>query len=306
MLVADWNKLHPTWNLDIVQAVNDDQKLATYVAAGEKMDTMTYFEAARTIILAFNWLRPLDSYVNRDKYNVAKFSTKEVDLIGRYNGKLWALPYAYGGNATATFYNRGLFLEAGVPEPPTDWNQAWTWEQFRDIARKLTKKNGGTITQAATNALSDGPLNTITSLCVLSDAKIVSDDYTKALVDSPATVDAFQRYTDLILKDGVMGNSPGADLGTDPFLNGKLAMQVISGGPLAYTRRLKGTGVDWGFAPMPKIKYSSPDFQSVLTLLPTSGDHPDHGWELFKYLIEDARLGNLEERVPAVLEDANN
>jgi len=303
-LMADWNKLHPTWTVDIVQAVNDDQKLATYVAADEKMDTMTYFEAARTIMLAFNWLRPLDSYVAKDKYPVSKFSSKEVDLVGRYDGRLYALPYAYGGNATAIFYNRSMFKEVGVPEPPADWNQAWSWDQFRDVARKLTRKTGATITQAAVNALSDSAINTITTLSVLSDAKAISDDYKKATFDRPETLQAFEKYTDVCVKDGVLGHSPGAELGTDPFLNGKLAMQIISGGPLAYTRRLKGTGIDWGFATMPKMKYSGPDFQSVITLLPKSGQNPDHGWELFKYLIEDARLGNQEERVPAVLEDA--
>jgi ABC-type glycerol-3-phosphate transport system substrate-binding protein len=305
-LLVDWKNQHPTWTVEVVQAVNDDAKLGTYVAAGEKMDTLTYFEAARTLVLAFNWLRPLDSYVARDKYNVAKFSAKEVDLIGRYDGKLWALPYAYGGNGTATFYNRSMFKEAGVAEPPADWNQAWTWDQFRENARKLTKKSGSSVTQAATNAVSDGALNTVTTLGVLSDAKIISDDYKKALVDSPPTLEAFEKYTDVVVKDGVLAHSPGVDLGADPFLNGKLAMQTISGGPLAFTRRLKATGIDWGFMPLPKMKYSSPDFQSVLTLLPKSGDNPDHGWELFKYVIEDARLGNQEERVPAVLEDAQD
>ena len=28
--------------------------------------------------------------------------------VGRHDGKLWALPSAYGGNATALFYNRNL------------------------------------------------------------------------------------------------------------------------------------------------------------------------------------------------------
>src|SRR5438270_6041513 len=40
-LLVDWNKAHPTWTVDMVQAVNDDQKLGTYAAAGEKMETTT-------------------------------------------------------------------------------------------------------------------------------------------------------------------------------------------------------------------------------------------------------------------------
>jgi multiple sugar transport system substrate-binding protein len=303
-LLKDWNVQHPTWKVEMVQGVNDE-KLAAGLAAGEKQDVLTYNYAARTMVIAYNMLRPIDSYVAKDKYNVKKFSEKEVDLVGRYDGKLWALPYAYGGNATALFYNRNMFKEAGVQEPPADWNQAWTFDQFRENARKLTKRSGSTLTQVAINGLSDASNNTLTSLGVLSDAKVISDDYKKSLIDQPATVEAFQRYADLIQKDQVTANSPGADLGSgNAFLNGKQAMHVICCGPLGFVRQIKPTGIDWGFAPMPKMKYSSPDFQSVLTLMPNSGANPDHGWELFKYLIEDARLGTQEERVPAVLEDA--
>ena len=303
-LLKDWNAQHPTWTVEVVQGVTDE-KLATHIAADDKMDALTYNYAARTMILAYNLLRPIESFVARDRYNVGKFSAKEVDLVGRHDGKLWALPYAYGGNATALFYNRNLFKEAGLPEPPADWNQAWTFDQFRDQARKLTRRAGGAATQVAINGLSDAPTNTLTSLGVLSDAKVISDDYKRSQLDRPETIDVFQRYADLILKDLVTTTSPGTDLGSgNAFLNGTQAMHVICCGPLAFARQLKPTGIDWGFAPMPKITHSSPDFQSVLTLLPKNGQHPDHGWELFKYLIEDARLGTLEERVPAVLEDA--
>ena len=305
-LYKDWTTQHPTWKIDTVQGVNDE-KLTASIAAGEKLDTLTYNYAARTMVLAYNMLRPIDSYVAKDKYNVKRFSEKEVELVGRYDGKLWALPYAYGGNATALFFNRSLFKESGVAEPPADWNQTWSFDQFRDNARKLTKRQGSTITQVAINGLSDSPSNTLSTLSALTDAKIISDDYKKSMLDRPDTIDAFQRYADLILKDLVTTGSPGADLGSgNAFLNGKQAMHVICCGPLAFARQIKPTGIDWGFAPMPKIKYTSPDFQSVLTLMPNSGANPDHGWELFKYLIEDSRLGTLEERVPAVLEDAGD
>lgn len=305
-LLKDWTALHPTWKVDLVQGTTDD-KLAAALAGGEKLDLLTYNYAARTMVLAYSMLRPIDSYVARDKYNVKKFSEKEVDLVGRYDGRLWALPYAYGGNATALFYNRSLFKEAGVPEPPVDWNQAWTFDQFREHARKLTKRSGSTLTQVAINGLSDAPLNTLSTMAALSDARIIGDDYKKSMLDRPETIQVFERYADLILKDLVTTTSPGADLGSgNAFLNGKSAMHTICCGPAAFVRQIKPTGIDWGFAPMPKIKYASPDFQSVLTLLPNSGAHPDHGWELFKYIIEDARLGTQEERVPAVLEDAGD
>ena len=55
---------------------------------------------------------------------------------------------------------------------------------------------------------------------------------------------------------------------------------------------------------MPKMKHASFDLQSVVLMLPRNGANPDHAWELSKYLIDDSRFGALEERMPAVLEDA--
>jgi hypothetical protein len=48
-------------------------------------------------------LRPIGDYVKKDCFQVERYSAKEVDLVGRYEGKRYALPYAYVGNNTAVF-----------------------------------------------------------------------------------------------------------------------------------------------------------------------------------------------------------
>jgi multiple sugar transport system substrate-binding protein len=297
--LAEWNQKHPTWTVELTQGV-PDAKLPTYTAAGEKMDALGWFQSARTLIIQLNLPRSLDDYIKRDKYPLQQFSPKELDLVGRYQGKVFALPYAYGGNNTAVFFNRSLFQQAGVPEPPADWEKAWTWDQFRDVVRRLTKKTGSTTTQVAMNDMGTPS----TSVFVLSDATWVSDDYTKATADKPETIDTVQKWAEVVLKDGGVKYSPSVDLGAgDTFIAGKEAMHTISGGPDSYSNKLDAS-MDWGFAPTPKIKYASPDFQSVIIMAPSSGDHPAHSWELIKYLIENNRFGGVQRRVPAVLEDA--
>jgi hypothetical protein len=44
--------------------------------------------------------------------------------------------------------------------------------------------------------------------------------------------------------------------------------------------------------------------QSNTILLTKLGAHPDHGWELLKYLVEGNRWGALEGRIPAIQDDA--
>ena len=41
------------------------------------------------------------------------------------------------------YYNKKIFDEAGVPYPPTKWTEAWTWDEFVNVAKKLTKDKNG-------------------------------------------------------------------------------------------------------------------------------------------------------------------
>lgn len=44
-LMKDWNAQHPTWKVETVQGITDE-KLATTLAAGDKVDAFTYNYAA--------------------------------------------------------------------------------------------------------------------------------------------------------------------------------------------------------------------------------------------------------------------
>ena len=102
--------------------------------------------------------------------------------------------------------------------------------------------------------------------------------------------------------------SPGVDVGTtnneQAFMTGRAALYTICCGPANPAKKFTDAGMDWGFAVSPKMKYASYDMQSNLTLLTKLGAHPDHGWELNKYLIEGNRWGAQEGRVPPFLADA--
>ena len=305
LMLKDWYAKHPTWKVELTQGKNNLEALTPFLAGGEKIDLLGWYQTVRGLILQTGIPKALDDYVRRDKYPVSRFSAKEVDLVGRSDGKLFALFYAYGGNLTATFYNRALFMQAGVPEPPTDWNKAWTWDEFRGALRKLTKKSGATTTQVGMTNYGDP----ITSLLVHSDAKWITDDYKKIQADSPEVLQTLERWADIVTKDGSAMDSQGVDLGTtnreQAFLTGRAAMHTVCCGPANPARKFTDAGMDWGFAPSPKMKYTSPDFQSNIVLVTKVGDRSDHAWELMKYLIEDNRWGAPEGRVPAFLDDAH-
>jgi multiple sugar transport system substrate-binding protein len=304
-MLQDWKTLHPTWKVEVVQNLGSFQALAPHIAAGDKIDVLGWYQTVRGLIANTGVAKLLEDYVKRDKYPVNKFSAKEIDLVGRSaDGKLYALYYAWGGNLSSTFYNRALFKQAGVAEPPTDWNKAWTWDEFRDVLRRLTQKSGTTTTQVGIN----GYGAPITTPLVLSDAKWISDDWKKIDATNNELLTTLERWADIVVKDGTVLTSPGVDVGIknaeQAFIAGKVGIYTIGSGPAAPAKKFTAAGIDWGFAPTPKMKYASPDLQSNLVLLTKLGAYPDHGWELTKHLIENNRWGSAEGRIPAISEDA--
>ena len=303
-MLKDWYAQHPTWKVELVQGKGFLEQLTPHIAAGDKMDILGWFQTVRAFQQRTGIPLLLDDYIKRDKFDVKRFNAKELDLVGRIDGKIYSLLYAYGGNLTAYFYNRALFRQAGVAEPPADWSKALAWDDFRDAMRRLTKKEGGTTTQIGMTHYGDP----VTSLLVLSDGRWVSEDWKKISSSDAELLQTFERWSDLSARDGATLASPGVDVGTtnaeQAFLTGRAAMYPVAGGPANPARKFTEAGMDWGFTTSPKMKYASPEMQSNLILLTKLGDHPEHGWELLKYLVEGNRWGAMEGRFPAILDDA--
>ena len=199
------------------------EQLTPHIAGGEKIDVLGWYQTVRAFNKRTGIPLLLDDYIKRDGYDLKRFNAKELDLVGRIDGKLYSLFYAYGGNLTAHFYNRALFKQAGVPEPPADWSQAWSWEQFRDAMRRLTKKDGGTTTQIGITHYGDP----ITSLLVHSDGKWISDDWKQISSADGELLQTFENWADLVNKDGATMASPGVSVGAanteQAFLTGRAA-----------------------------------------------------------------------------------
>ena len=170
------------------------------------MDVLGWYQTVRAFNQRTGIPLLLDDYIKRDKYDVKRFNAKELDLVGRIDGKIYSLFYAYGGNLTAYFYNRALFSQAGVAEPPADWSKAWSWDEFRDAMRRLTKKEGGTTTQIGITHYGDP----VTSLLVLSDGRWVSDDWKKITSSDAELLQTFERWADLVEQGRRDHGQPGS------------------------------------------------------------------------------------------------
>lgn len=196
-------------------------------------------------------------------------------------------------------YNRGLFREAGVKEPPADWGKPWTWDEFREAMRRLTKSEGPTPMQVGCSGLG----NWTTTVPVLWGTRWITDDNRSVVCDSQAMLDAYARYGDLLFKDRVMGQSPGVAPGADSFTGGKAATTMPCCSPLRFAKTTQGLNIDWAFMAAPKGTVSTLDTSPSRMGMARLSKQRNAAWTFLKFLDEKGRLATMEDRMPAALPD---
>src|SRR5688572_10400116 len=139
----------------------------------------------------------LDDYVKRDKIRRESYSAGAWDSWV-WKNKLYAI--AYSGFGECVFLYKKLFAESNVPLPKLDW----TWDDFLDIAKKLTK---GTERQKQFGAVlfhgADWQL-TGSSWMMNNGGKVLNEARDKALFgDDAKSLQAFEWLIDLRVRHGV-------------------------------------------------------------------------------------------------------
>jgi multiple sugar transport system substrate-binding protein len=224
----------------------------------------------------------------------------DPELSGRLPDTYYA--YAPGrllGTATAIeimvlFYNKALFDQAGVPYPPADPDQAWTWDEFIDAARRLTVDVEGNHPGDA-----DFDPNRVVTFGVAFDTsqwygyfpfiysnggEVVNEDGTALLLDSPEAIEAIQELSDLMWVHHVMPTPEQARSlpARDVMLQtGQLAMDI--GGQWALLDYASMTGVEVGLAVLPKFQRPATIMLGSPTVIFAGTRHQEAAVRFYKF-----------------------
>jgi multiple sugar transport system substrate-binding protein len=201
--------------------------------------------------------QPLDDFVARDKMDLSDFHPDGMKGC-HWNGQLMALPLDLWPHMI--FYNKTLFREANLPDLTTDWKDAaWTTDQYLELARKLTKRNGDQVTQFGSgtyfaNAGSGWPAG-----WTFGGDWLPPETYETGIVadfagdKDPRVEAAVQWVADLLLKEKVAPTPAQSQqmLAGIPslFMSGKIGMAMDNIGNLADFAKI--TAFEWGVAPAP-------------------------------------------------------
>jgi multiple sugar transport system substrate-binding protein len=177
-----------------------------YDVYGTAIETFRTFEARNLFI-------PLDDYIAKSP----NFSDFDPSLFkySAYQGKTYFIPITW--NNIMINYNRKLFKEASI-----DYPKDWTWDQFREVAKKLTKRDAaGNVTQYGYEVPNQ---NFFVQPWFLSNGTSpLNADWTASNMLDPKVTETLQFLHDLIHVDKV-SPIPGKDGMDNQFMAGQVAM----------------------------------------------------------------------------------
>jgi hypothetical protein len=301
--LAEWRQKYPRIKVVATDGGSNDsatiEKTLTLAAGGTPFDVISKITFIQPIA-APGAVQPIDDLIKRDKFEVSKYNPNWLKTFGTYDGKLFSLPYRMGGSAMVFVYNRAHFAGAGIKEPSPDWTKSWTYDEYRQVAQKLTKRQGDTIDRAGTDQFG----NQYFSTPLPFGGQWMKDQKTAAC-DSPEMNEAYTRWLDLMLKDRTTALSPGAEgLGNDRFYNGKVSIFYVVGSQVPNFTDPAKYKVDWAMVPQPKGSLSaSPDLDTIQVGI---GSKPfrEESWTFVRWLLEKSRYAWFTDGMPPTVEDA--
>jgi multiple sugar transport system substrate-binding protein len=286
---TEWKQKFPNVDvkIDISPEADYTGKMLTQMGGGNFTDVLMVTDRYVPDFASRDVLVDMNANVKRDD---AQFDIKDLneDLIqsGTWDGKLVSI-FDYTG-PIVVYYNKRLFKEAGV-EPPKDSGASWTYDDFTETIKKLTR---GEAEKRVWGAEAYGPAFCWQSYVVQcmggkltghrgpAPAEKVTFNYT-----SPEVKKAVQMQSDWVLKDK-SNPQPGAVQG-DPFQAQRVAMKVVAGRWLAPLYNSFSWVEDLGMLHQPNgaVPRQSRNGPRGL-MIPKGSKNQDQAWEFVKFITD--------------------
>lgn len=251
-------------------------KVLVEIAGGTPPDVfLTWCETAP--LAEKNALLELDEYINKYNLNLDDYFPFAIDF-STYKDKLYALPVNM--HLPVVFYNKDMFEKRGIPYP----DGSWTWDDFYQIAKKLTRDsdNDGKRDQFGTQ--SGGPYG----WWVLPNKGWMFDmENKRANIKSKEVIEGL-KFAYKLSQDTCPTYSEIKTFGgtgkVSPFMTGKVGMFIQ---PVAYISIFsKVKNFHWDIAPLP-IPPHGKRINLILAAdsvaISRMSKHPEEAFRFLKY-----------------------
>lgn len=184
-----------------------------------------------------NYLAPLDIPLEDLQ---ADFTGVDAHVV---DGNVYYIDY--GMMTGSVYYNKAMWEAAGL----TEADIPKTWDEMREVAKKLTIKDGDKLIQAGLNFNDDFHQNYLLGLNYQLGANLFQEDGKTPNVNSDEMKQVMQMLVDMYEVDGV-GSKDFGEKGSDSFGQGQSAM-VIQWGHYYNTLKTTWSDIDFGVFEIP-------------------------------------------------------
>jgi ABC-type sugar transport system permease subunit/ABC-type glycerol-3-phosphate transport system substrate-binding protein len=284
----EWNELHPDEPVHVIyEPVGGgySMKLNSQLVGNTLPDVMalsySFVPFAKNGALLD--LTPLiDKY---DDWDYIEQIYPELIEYHKFGKKIYGLP----GNLQVfvLFYNKRLFDQAGISYP----DASWTWEDVREAAIELTKRDSSGYLQQAGLSWYFDPAN----FTLMNGGQVLNEQRTSCVINNPQALQAAQFYDQLLNKDRVIPSVAEEQMeqGKQTFKNNRMAMIVTERWFTAELNDLKD--VDWGVTPSP-ISLSGKRLSQVRfnnMAINAKTRHPDLAYKYLLHIIGQKQIQRL-------------
>ncbi|MCL2084349.1 MAG: sugar ABC transporter substrate-binding protein [Oscillospiraceae bacterium] len=258
-----------------------NEKLQTMATSGEMPDCGMVAEDTVIGWARDGLLSDFDIYAGQDNLPLDYITFK-------YEGKVVA--YSAANEVLALWFNKQIFDDAGIPYPPATLDDAWTWDEFIEVARKLTidsdGRNPGDDGFDKNNIVQYGAgINTYTwqlEVWALSNGgKFFSSDGKSVAMDD-ATIEAIQKVADLHLVENIAPFNDGtADAGFDLTIGrGNVAMGTDGQWATGFRAFVD---IDYGVGVLPYMKHKANICTGGPTGIFATTDYPNEAADFLRW-----------------------
>jgi multiple sugar transport system substrate-binding protein len=285
-LVNQFNQTHPQIQVESLYVGQPDQQLPKIFASvvGNAPPDLLWFNPTLTgQLIELGAIRPIEDLLNASAVKAELDPALQSSMA--LENHLWSIPFAT--NNVGIFYRPSLFQAAEIETLPK------TWEEFRAVARKLTRdRNGDGVPDqhGIQLALGKGEFTIFTWLPFFwsGGSVIEAMSHPEGLtidIQPGGAIAALQFWQDLVKDGSAILSQPERGFELDNFLAGKVAMQISGPWTLGQLQQSK---TDFGVFPMPAQQDAATALGGEnLFLFKSTPDRERAAWTFMEYVLSE-------------------
>ena len=250
-------------------------KLLSSAAAGAMPDVMFVGADCYREFAAKNTLLELTDKFD-ENYSLDDF-IESARTIMEIDGKVYGI-----SSCTVSpiiYYNKDVFDAAGIEYPSADPAEAWTIDEFREVAKALTTEDIYGVYGLETVA------DTLNAQILSNGGTRYNEDYTQSTMNTPEVKEVLETIKAIRVEDGSAPDSSTLDAvgmsAKQMLQTGKVAMLCDGSWSL---QELAASGMNIGMAPLPSYGEVLTTGQAHLHAIAATTEHPEEAWLFLKFL----------------------